>query len=170
MLRTAPSLPHTGFSTLGSGLARFPTETASLLPGLLAATRTGLPPASDDELTNTKKHHGLTSRCHLLLCWAHITDRYHSYDRPGQIEPFDPDRPAAAAEERPEAWRYRAFRPWRAPWRWHSVKGSLTVETATRTFWTRRNAVMASAETSVSARTDSAPRPAGAAARGGFTR
>ena len=49
----------------------FPDGTASLLPSLLAATRTGLPPASDDELTNTKKHHGATSRCHLLLCWAH---------------------------------------------------------------------------------------------------
>jgi len=32
----------------------FPDRTASLLPGLLAATRTGLPPAGDDELTNTK--------------------------------------------------------------------------------------------------------------------
>jgi len=53
----------------------FPDETASLLPGLLAATRTGLPPASDDELTNTKIHHGLTSRCHLLLCWAHESPR-----------------------------------------------------------------------------------------------
>ena len=30
----------------------FPDRAASLLPGLLAATRTGLPPASDDELTN----------------------------------------------------------------------------------------------------------------------
>jgi hypothetical protein len=43
----------------------FPDEAASLLPGLLAATRTGLTPASDDELTNTKIHrgsrHGLTS-------------------------------------------------------------------------------------------------------------
>jgi len=29
----------------------FPNETASLLPGLLTATRTGLTPASDDELT-----------------------------------------------------------------------------------------------------------------------
>ena len=29
----------------------FPPEAGSLLPGLLAATRTGLPPASDDELT-----------------------------------------------------------------------------------------------------------------------
>jgi hypothetical protein len=49
----------------------FPGQAASLLPGLLAATRTGLPPAGDDELTNTKIHHGITSRCHLLLCWAH---------------------------------------------------------------------------------------------------
>ena len=32
----------------------FPGQAASLLPGLLAATRTGLTPASDDELTNTK--------------------------------------------------------------------------------------------------------------------
>jgi hypothetical protein len=30
----------------------FPDRAASLLPGLLAATRTGLTPASDDELTN----------------------------------------------------------------------------------------------------------------------
>jgi hypothetical protein len=30
----------------------FPDQAASLLPGLLAATRTGLTPASDDELTN----------------------------------------------------------------------------------------------------------------------
>jgi len=49
----------------------FPGETASLLPGLLAATRTGLSPAGDDELTNTWKHHGTTPRCHLPLCWAH---------------------------------------------------------------------------------------------------
>ena len=53
----------------------FPDRAASLLPGLLAATRTGLPSAGDDELTNTKKHHGTTSRCHLLLCWAHETSR-----------------------------------------------------------------------------------------------
>src|SRR5216683_3959788 len=43
----------------------FPGEAASLLPGLLAATRTGLTPAGDDELTNSKIHHGTTSRCHL---------------------------------------------------------------------------------------------------------
>jgi hypothetical protein len=34
----------------------------SLLPGLLAATRIRLPPAGDDELMNTKIHHGITSR------------------------------------------------------------------------------------------------------------
>ena len=39
-----------------AGLRRraFPPGAASLLPGLLAATRTGLPPAGDDELTNSK--------------------------------------------------------------------------------------------------------------------
>src|ERR1035441_2645976 len=46
----------------------FPARAASLVPGLLAATRTGLTPAGDDELTNTKSHHGCTSRCHLPLC------------------------------------------------------------------------------------------------------
>ena len=72
MLRTASSLPHTGLLTQGSDPAPFPDQTASLLPGLLAATRTGLPPAGEDELTNTKIHHGITSRlCHLPLCWAH---------------------------------------------------------------------------------------------------
>src|SRR5437868_8505881 len=54
---------HAG--ALGLRSRPFPDGTASLLPSLLAATRTGLPPASDDELTNTKKHHGATSRCHL---------------------------------------------------------------------------------------------------------
>ena len=49
----------------------FPDQTASLLPGFLTATRTGLPPASGDELTDTKKHHGTRSRCHLPSCWAH---------------------------------------------------------------------------------------------------
>jgi hypothetical protein len=37
----------------------FPDQTASLVPGLLAATRTGLTPAGDDELANPKIHgHG----------------------------------------------------------------------------------------------------------------
>src|SRR6266516_2430864 len=71
MLRTASSLPLAGLLTLGSGPARFPGRAASLLPGLLAATRAGLTPAGDDELTNSKIHHGITSRCHLPLCWAH---------------------------------------------------------------------------------------------------
>ena len=46
----------------------FPDETASLLPGLLAATRTGLTPASDDELTNTINRYVTAI---LLFCWAH---------------------------------------------------------------------------------------------------
>lgn len=42
----------------------------SLLPGFLAANRTG-PPRRGDELTNTEKHHGITSRWHLPSCGAH---------------------------------------------------------------------------------------------------
>jgi len=52
MLRTAQSLPLQGLSTLGFDAGVSP-DAASLLPGLLAATRTGLPPAGDDELTTT---------------------------------------------------------------------------------------------------------------------
>ena len=39
-----------------AGLRRrtFPSDAASLLPGLLAATRTGLTPAGDDELVNSR--------------------------------------------------------------------------------------------------------------------
>src|SRR5947207_3818977 len=70
MLRTASSLPLYRASDAGLRPGPFPGRAASLLPGLLAATRTGLPPAGDDELTNTKKHHGTTSRCHLPFCWA----------------------------------------------------------------------------------------------------
>src|SRR5436305_11011592 len=71
MLRTASSLPLYRASDAGLRPGPFPGRAASPLPGLLAATRTGLPPAGDDELTNTKKHHGTTSRCHLPFCWAH---------------------------------------------------------------------------------------------------
>ena len=61
MLRTAQLLPLEGHSTLGFDPARFPTTAASLLPGLLTATRTGLTPASDDELTTRDHLHQVTS-------------------------------------------------------------------------------------------------------------
>ena len=71
MLRTASSLPlHRAFDA-GLQPGPFPDQAASLLPGLLAATRTGLTPAGDDELTNEKNHHGITSRRYLPFCWAH---------------------------------------------------------------------------------------------------
>lgn len=44
----------------------FPDRAASLLPGLLAATRTGLTPAGDDELTTPDGLH-----THLQVRWAH---------------------------------------------------------------------------------------------------
>jgi hypothetical protein len=58
MLRTASSPPQRAFDA-GLRPRPFPDDTASLLPGLLAATWTGLTPAGDNELTNTKTHHGL---------------------------------------------------------------------------------------------------------------
>jgi len=55
-----------------AGLQRrtFPSDAASLLPGLLAATRTGLTPAGDDELTNTKISY-MNSQPLLPSCWTH---------------------------------------------------------------------------------------------------
>src|SRR6476659_6254470 len=44
--------PRSGALDAGLRHRPFPDDTASLLPGLLIATRTGLRPASDDELTN----------------------------------------------------------------------------------------------------------------------
>ncbi len=51
MLRTAQSLPQEWAFDTGLRPRPFPDEAASLLPGPLAATRTGLTPASDNELT-----------------------------------------------------------------------------------------------------------------------
>src|SRR3954451_1291388 len=51
MLRTAQSLPQEWAFDTGLRPRPFPDEAASLLPGPLAVTRTGLTPASDDELT-----------------------------------------------------------------------------------------------------------------------
>ena len=52
--------PTRAFDT-GLRPCRFPHKAASLLPGHLAATRTGLTPASDDELTTKDHLHKVTS-------------------------------------------------------------------------------------------------------------
>src|SRR3954454_19868412 len=63
MLRTAQLLPlYRAFDT-GLRPDPFPDRAASLLPGLLAATRTGLPPASDDELTTTDQPPTRSTSC-----------------------------------------------------------------------------------------------------------
>jgi AcrR family transcriptional regulator len=51
---TDRSVAHPATRGARAGLRHrpFPDDTTNLLPGLLTATRTGLPPASDDELTN----------------------------------------------------------------------------------------------------------------------
>ena len=60
MLRTARSLRLRAFDT-GLRPNPFPDQAANLLPGLLTATRTGLTPASDDELTTKDHLHKVTS-------------------------------------------------------------------------------------------------------------
>ena len=55
------SLPPTVAFDAGPRPRPLPDEAANLLPGLLAATRTGLPPAGDDELTTTDQLHTTTS-------------------------------------------------------------------------------------------------------------
>src|SRR6476646_6259090 len=54
--------PYRAFDT-GLRPDPFPDRAASLLPGLLTATRTGLTPASDDE--HEQQDHPATSRGHL---------------------------------------------------------------------------------------------------------
>jgi hypothetical protein len=49
MLRTGRLLPPSWLSTLRS-------DAGSLLPGFLATTRTGLPPAGGRKLTDTRDH------------------------------------------------------------------------------------------------------------------
>ncbi len=67
MLRTTPLLPLTGLSTLGFDTRRFHPTPPVCLPGLLTATRTGLTPASNSELTNTKMGRYVTASPPVLL-------------------------------------------------------------------------------------------------------
>jgi hypothetical protein len=68
MLRTARSLP---LKALDAALRRraSPPGAGSLLPGPLAATRTGLTPAGDDELQNESDH--VTIGVTPLARWAY---------------------------------------------------------------------------------------------------
>ena len=104
----------------------FPDQAATLLPGLLAATRTGLSPAGDDELTNSKIRCYVTATPPALLgarnCWANCAqgmslrapDRWrrphrepgHLLHAPREYESFLQRTPAhcalhAAAPQRP---------------------------------------------------------------------
>src|SRR5918998_6226331 len=74
IVRTASSLPlHRAFDT-GLQHRTFPSHAASLLPGLLAATRTGPTPAGDDELANTRISY-MRSQPLLPSCWTHSMRR-----------------------------------------------------------------------------------------------
>ena len=78
--------------TLNAGLRLrlFPGGTASLLPGLPAADPDRTSTGMRHELTNTKIHHCITSRCYLPLCLAHkktgLTCSYTTAMRGGRPE------------------------------------------------------------------------------------
>src|SRR4029450_1724976 len=59
-----------------------PDQAASLLPGLLAATRTGLTPASDDELHTTVT---VLAHDHLRGDWTHRDPSLHSQAGDGSL-------------------------------------------------------------------------------------
>lgn len=61
--------PPEGLLTLHFDVGRFPPGAGSLLPGPLAAARTGLTPAGDDELQNESDH--VTISVTPLARWAY---------------------------------------------------------------------------------------------------
>ena len=72
MLRTAQLLPLTRAFDTALRRRTFPPDAGSLLPGPLAATRTGLAPAGNDELP-TESDHVITqplSNCRWQYCWS----------------------------------------------------------------------------------------------------
>src|SRR4051812_40858363 len=91
MLRTVQSLPLCRAFDTGLRPDPFPDRAASLLPSLLAVTRTGLPPASDDELTTTDQPPTRSTSC-LLGAREWLTDCLGPGPRPpGRSRPV-PDR------------------------------------------------------------------------------
>src|SRR5581483_628144 len=90
-LRDAQSLPARAFDA-GQRPDPVPDRTVGLLPGLLAATRTGLPPAGDDEVTTAAELH-----THLQVRRARTQDR--GWWRRRRLIPVPWDRSA-----RPAGW------------------------------------------------------------------
>jgi len=101
MLRTAQPLPlHRAFDVALRRRA-LPPDAGNLLPGPLAATRTKLPPTSDDELQTASDHVAMTVTS--FHFWARSDRRYNSpvlqNRQVGQLERFlvpDPVSPQHA--------------------------------------------------------------------------
>ena len=102
MLRTAQSLPQEWAFDTGLRPRPFPDEAASLLPGPLAATRTGLTPASDDELT-TQDQPPTRSTSRLLGARQSLTDRHTmaASVRTATPEPANPNSTTSPQGTRP---------------------------------------------------------------------
>jgi hypothetical protein len=91
--------PRSGALDAGLRHRPFPDDTASLLPGLLIATRTGLTPASDDELTNQPSTtyminhqpfwtHWRTEMTNRFAVWNQIINRRSGLKDTAQPLPF----------------------------------------------------------------------------------
>ena len=82
MLRTAQLLPLTRAFDTALRRRTFPPDAGSLLPGPLAATRTGLTPAGNDELP-TESDHVITQP--LSNCRAYSRVPWNLGDDPGGL-------------------------------------------------------------------------------------
>ena len=71
MLRTASSLPLAGLLTLGSGPARFQTEPPACYRASWQLPGPDFHRQATTSLRTRANTMAFTSRCHLLLCWAH---------------------------------------------------------------------------------------------------
>src|SRR6266581_3643252 len=71
MLRTASSLPPKGLLTLGSGPARFQTKPPACYRASWQLPGPDFHRQATTSLRTARSTTTTTSRCHLLLCWAH---------------------------------------------------------------------------------------------------
>src|SRR4051794_41890064 len=106
MLRTVQSLPLCRAFDTGLRPGPFPDRAASLLPGLLAPTPTGLPPASDDELTTTDQPPTRSTSC-LLGARENLSMSVAAWTSPAAAGLEPPPHPRGSPPVPPRARKLR---------------------------------------------------------------
>ena len=89
--------PRTGALDAGLRPRPFPDDTASLLPGSLTTTRTGLPPASDDELTSQ------LSTSHSINHQSLLDTQEPADDLSARPQPHPPRQPPPPGQDNPRS-------------------------------------------------------------------